>query len=236
MGAIVFVSLAFDVGPRKFVAFRTDRTDLPHLTCSWNNASNEIDMHLTSVAQVGERHWESILKIQESELRSRFQELVKQFLQLLGRSPIQFVWGVQPKWLAAMGYRLVAPRDEPVSLWFQRSFLKKRGKYRLEEEAFKRLPKMLTYCPTPKRFATLASEGQVYAISNKGLHRGSTLILAPLDLGPLSPTWVGVNMRDVERLIRGVKRSKLLPRWFSELAPGGWEKIYAAMRLEELGL
>jgi len=236
MGAVVLGNLAFDVGPRKLVIFRVDRTDLPHLTCSWNNASKEIDLHLTSAPQAGERDQESILKIQESELQARFQELVRKALAIVGRSTIQFVWAVQPKWLAEMGYRLVGPRDEQVSRWFQRSFSKKRGKYRLDEAMFRRLPKMLTYRPTAKRFARLGTEGQIYAISNRGAHNGSTLVLAAFNLGSSPTTWVGFNMADVARLIRAVKRSRLLPQWFSKLSPGGWEKIYLTMRLDEVGL
>src|ERR1700689_4788965 len=140
MGAVVLGKLAFDAGPRKLVVFRVDRTDLPHLTCSWNNASMEVDIHLTSTTPSGERRWESIVRIQKSELLGSFRNLVNQFTEILGRSPIQFVWGVQPKWLAARGYRLVGPRTEPVSLWLERALVKKRGKYRLNEHIFKHLP------------------------------------------------------------------------------------------------
>jgi hypothetical protein len=236
MGAVVFGSLAFDVGPRKLVIFRVDRTDLPHLTCSWNNPSKEIDIHLTSPSQSTECNRESIVKIQESELRARFRELVAQFFAIVSRSPIQFVWGVQPKWLAERGYRLVGPREEPVSAWFKRAVTKKRGKYRLDAESFRRPPEMVTYSPTSLRLAKFRNEGQVYAVSIRGPHRGTTLILTPLDLGHLPEAWAAVDMADVGRLIRAVKRSRLLPRWFSELSPGGWERIYLAMRLEEVGL
>lgn len=116
MGAVVFGSLAFDVGPRKLVIFRVDRTDLPHLTCSWNNPSKEIDMHLTSPSQGSECDRESIVRIQESELRARFRELMARFFAIVSHSPIQFVWGVQPKWLTDRAYRLVGPRDEPISV------------------------------------------------------------------------------------------------------------------------
>jgi hypothetical protein len=236
MGAVVFGNLAFDVGPRKLVIFRVDRTDLPHLTCSWNNPSKEIDIHLSSPSQRSERERESIVRIQESELRARFRELVAEFAAIVSRSPIQFVWGVRPKWLADREYRLVGPRDEPVSVWFKRSLTKKRGKYRLDAESFRRPPEMATYSPTAARLTKLRTEGQAYAISTKGPHRGTTLILAPINLGYLPETWVAVNVADVGMLIRAVKRSRLLPRWFSELSPGGWEKIHIAMRLDELGL
>jgi hypothetical protein len=35
-------------------------------------------------------------------------------------------------------------------------------------------------------------------------------------------------MADVGQLIRALKQSRLLQRWFAELAPGGREKIYSA--------
>lgn len=79
MSAIVFGRLGFDVGPRKLVVFRTDGTDLPHLTCSWNNPTGDVDLHLTPVSPRDNDDRESLLKIQESELEARFRHLVVAF-------------------------------------------------------------------------------------------------------------------------------------------------------------
>jgi len=141
MPAIVMRNLCFDFGPTKLVVFRVDHQDLPHLTFSWKNQSGEIDMHLTPPSPRDANDRESILKIQESDLKARVGELGRQFWKLAQRSPIPMVWCVSPKWLAARGYVLVGSRGEPVSLWLQAALPKKRGKYRLDERALKRSPK-----------------------------------------------------------------------------------------------
>ncbi len=115
MSALVFGRIGFDIGPRKLVVFRTDRTDLPHLTCSWNNPTGQVDIHLTAVSPRDNDDRESSLKIQESELKARFRGLVGQIIVLVLGSPIQLVWGVHPRWLAARGYMLLGPTAEPVS-------------------------------------------------------------------------------------------------------------------------
>lgn len=237
MSAIVFGNIGFDVGLRKLVVFRVDRNDLPHLTCSWNNPSGEIDVHLTlPAASFNECDHESILKIQGSELKARFRDLLRQIIALVLGSPIQMIWGVQPKWLATRGYLMVGPTDEPITLWFQRALSKKRGKYRLDERIFKQLPKMALYKPTARRFAELGKEGQIYAVSIRGPHRGTTLALARLDLTPLPATWVAINYADMANLIKAVKRSCLLPQWFASFAPEAWQRVSEALQLREIGL
>ena len=137
MSALVFGHIGFDVRRRTLVVFRTNRTDLPHLTCSWNDPTGEVDLHLTPVSPRDNDDRESLLKIQESELKARFHDLVREIIELVLRSPIQMVWGVHPKWLAAGGYVLFGPTCEPVSAWFQRALSKRRGEYRLDERTFK---------------------------------------------------------------------------------------------------
>jgi hypothetical protein len=236
MGAIVFGELGFDLGPRKLVVFRVDRSDLPHLTCSWKNPSGEVDLHLTPTSPRDEHDHESILRIHEPELKARFRDLIKQIIELVLGNPLQMVWCVQPKWLAKRGYLLVGPTDEPISLWFQRALLKKRGKYRLDGRVFKQLPKMALYRPTPGRFAKLGREGQMYAVCMKGPSRKTTLMLARLDWALSSPTWVAVNIADIANLIKTAKRSRLLPQWFATLAPKAWERMSEALQLREIGL
>jgi hypothetical protein len=50
MSALVFGRIGFDVRRRTLVVFRTDRADLPHLTCSWNNQTGEVGLHMTPVS------------------------------------------------------------------------------------------------------------------------------------------------------------------------------------------
>src|SRR5882762_10593919 len=114
MSAIVFGSLCFDVGPRKLVVFRIDRSDLPHLTFSWTNPSGEVDVHLTPASPRDEDDRESILRIQESELVASFRSLGKEICALVLKNPIEAVWSVNPKWLRSKGYTLVGPKEERI--------------------------------------------------------------------------------------------------------------------------
>lgn len=234
MSAIVFGRLGFDVGPRKLVVFRTDRTDLPHLTCSWNNPSGDVDLHLTPVSPRDNEDRESLLKIQESELKARFRDLVGQIIALVLSSPIQIVWGVHAKWLAARGYALLGPTSEPVSEWFQRALSKRRGKYRLDERSFKQMPKIGVHKPTARKFAKLGEDGQMHAVCIKGPQRRAVLMLARLDFAPSSATWVAFDFADLSSLVKTFHRRRLIPQWFASFAPGVWEKVHTALRLHEL--
>jgi len=226
--------MGFDVGPRKLVIFRTDRTDLPHLTCSWNNPTGEVDVHLTPVSPRNNDDRESVLKVQEAELKARVHDLVRQIIAPVLGSPIQMVWGVNPKWLAARGYLLVGPMTEPVSTWFQRAIAKRRGKYRLDERAFKQMPKMGLYKPTARQFANLGTEGQMFAVCTRGSERRTILILARLDFSPSCATWLAVNFADLSSLVKAMQRRRVIARWFASFAPEAWERVYAALQLHQL--
>jgi hypothetical protein len=236
MAAIEFRNIGLYVGPTKVVIFRTDRPDLSHLTCSWDNFSGEVDVHLTPVSPRNEDDRDSILKIQEPELQARLRDLLRQILEFILKNPIEVIWAVQPQWLRKRGYLLVGPSDEPVSLWLQRALTKRRGKHRLDERALKQSPKMAPYKPTARRLAQLGQDGQVSAVSVKGPYRGTRLELARLDLTSSSPTWVAVNRADMANLIKAAKRSRFLPQWFASLAPEAWERINKALQLHEVGL
>ena len=227
--------MCLDLGPRKLVASRTDRNDLPHLTFSWNNPSGEIDIHITPARPRNEDDRESILRIQESELMASFRNLAKRICDLVLKNPIEVVWSVNSKWLRNRGYLLVGPKEEQVNVWLQRAVPKRRGKHRLDERVLKHPPKMVLHRPTARRLAELGQEGQVYAISAKGLRRGTMLVLQRLDLVQLHPVWAAVNHTDMANLMKAVKRSQLLPRWFDSLAPDAWDRICEALQLREIG-
>jgi hypothetical protein len=234
MSAIVFGRIGLDIGARKLVVFRTDRADLPHLTCSWNNPTRDVDLHLTPVSPRDNYDRESLLKIQESELMARFRDLVGQIVAVVLSNPIQLVWGVHAKWLTARGYVLLGPTSEPVSEWFQRALSKRRGKYRLDERVFKQMPKIGVYRPTAREFAKLGQDGQMHAVCMKGLQRRTVLMLARLDFAPSNATWVAFDFADLSSLVKTFQRRRVIPQWFASFAPGAWERIHAALQLHEL--
>lgn len=234
MSAIVFGRIGLDIGPRKLVVFRTDRTDLPHLTCSWNNPTGDVDLHLTPVSPRDNDDRESLLKIQEPELKARFRGLVGQIVELVLSTPIQIIWGVNPRWLAARGYVLLGPTSKPVSDWFQRALSKRRGKYRLDERLFKQMPKIGVYRPTARKFAKLGQDGQMHAVCMKGPQRRTVLMLARIDFAPSNAMWVAFDFADLSSLVGTFQRRRVIPQWFASFAPGAWERIHAALCLHEL--
>lgn len=236
MSAVVIGGLGLHVGQRKFVAFRIDRNDLPHLTFSWGNPSGEVDVHLTPASPRDENDREAILRIQESALKLKLGELLKQAWELFRKNPLQMVWCVQPRWLAKHGYVLISSRNERVTEWLKRALPKQRGKHRLDANVLKQLPKMAFYEPTRRHFTEIGQEGQIYAVCEKGPQRGRMLVLQPLSCGFDSSMWMAVDFADAAALIKAARRRRLLPQWFASLVPGAWERIYAALELRQVGL
>jgi len=234
VSALVFGRIAFDIGPRKLVVFRIDRRELPHVTFSWNNPSGEVDLHLTPISACGPSDRQSLLRIRESELPTRFRDLVARVLTVVLRSPVEMVWGCDARWLAANGYLLLGPTSEPIKDWWVRAFAKRRGKYRLDERVFKKMPRMGARKPTGRTFATLGAEGQMYAVCTKGPQRGRVLMLARLDFGPSHAAWIACDFSDLIALVRTLQSRRVLWQWFSGFAPGVWETLHAALQLHEL--
>ena len=138
---------------------------------------------------------EPLLRIQESQLKARFRDLVGRTMTLVSSSPIQMVWGVHPKWLAARGFVLLGPTNQPFSEWFRGALQKRRGKYRLDERVFRRMPKMGVYRPTARNFARVGQDRQMHAVCTKGRQRRTVLMLARLDSASSSAPMGGVRFR-----------------------------------------
>lgn len=235
MNAIVFDKLGFSFGMRAFVLFRADRQDLSHLTISWNNPSGEVDFHLTRLsADVSGR--EPILRIQEADLKAKFIELVRRVTEKAFGNPISVVWAVNPKWLASNGYQLAGPGSAEVGAWLQQALSKKRGKYRIDAASFRKLPKSSLMRPTPAHFLKLGSEGHMYAIRAAKDGKDNLLALTRMDLGLTSPIWAAISCADMTKLIRTVTRSRVIHKWFEQLAPAAWGKIEDALKLSEVSM
>jgi len=231
MGAIVIGSVGFDVGPRKLVVFRVDRRDLPHLTCSWGNPSQEVDLHLTPAFSAGDADREPILRISEAELAARLGDLMRQALLVLQGHTVSGVWGVHARWLANHRYSLVGAKDTPIVDWLQAALPKIRGKFRLDQNRIKKLPRMALFHPTSRRFQLLGRYGQICALCTSGPDRGRVLLLQRLSLGFPIPTWVALDFTDMAQLARAVDR--LLRQWLRGVAPGAWARICEALELRK---
>jgi hypothetical protein len=231
MAAIVIGSVGFDFGPRKLVVFRVDRRDLPHLTCSWGNPSHEVDLHLTPAFSTADADREPILRMGESELKARLGDLVRQAWLVLQGHTVSVVWGIHARWLANHSYSLVGAKDTPIVDWLQSALPKIRGKFRLDHDRIKKLPRMALFHSTPRRFQLSGQYGQIYALCTRGPDRGRVLVLQGLALGSPLSTWVALDFADMARLCRAIDR--LLRQWLRSLVPGAWETICTALELKK---
>lgn len=233
MPGIVIQSLAFSLQQRTLVVRRTDREDVPHLTISWNNASGEIDVHLTPLHPKDDNDRESIARIREADLPAQLELAGKQFMELARRSVLQIIWSVGPGWLARNNYLLIGPKGESIEQWLRRAAPKQRGKYRFDVGAFKKIPQMILYHPSAHRFSELGAQGQVFAICHKGQEKGRVLVLTPLSWPDGFLTWVAYDYRDMRKLVNAAK--ELLTQHINRLASVQIKRIYDALRLKEVG-
>lgn len=93
----------------KLVVFRNDKKELPHLTISWQNVSNEIDMHLTRRTSVGNKNHppqQSIAAIPESVLKKACESFVAKMVTVMVLN-IDKVQKVRPGWLARNRYAIL---------------------------------------------------------------------------------------------------------------------------------
>jgi len=231
MAAIVVGSVGFDLGPRKLVVFRVDRKDLPHLTCSWGNPSHEVDLHLTPAFSTVDADREPILRMSESELKARLGDLAGQAWLVLQRHTVSVVWGVHARLLANHSYSLVGAKHTMIVDWLRGALPKIRGKFRLDQDRIKKLPRMALFHSTPRRFQLLGQYGQIYALCTRGPDRGRVLVLQRLSLGSPLSTWVALDFTDMARLCRAIDR--LLRQWLRGVVPGAWETICEALELQK---
>src|SRR5437588_3705731 len=95
----------------KLVVFRTDRSDIPHLTISCGNISKEIDVHLKSRSLGGKEDHRTIAKIPESDLSKLYKVFEPEFLQSMWAG-MQKIRTARPGWLGRKGYIVLYLSDE----------------------------------------------------------------------------------------------------------------------------
>jgi hypothetical protein len=233
MAAIVIRNLAFDVGPRKLVVFRVDRRQLPHLTVSWDNSSGEVDVHFTPQVLQQMRDRESVARFPQSEVRPFLESIGKAFDDAVKNSPLGIIWAVRPAWLARNHYRLVGPEGESIVQWLHRAAPKIRGKYRLDLNVLKKIPKQAFYRPTAKRMTDFVQQGLVYAVCTGGCEKGRVIILTTFRWADGSSTWLGFDYHDLQKFAR-VIHNRLITRLRS-VAPDEVARVYEVLRLKEIG-
>ena len=140
---------------------------------------------------------------------------------------------MRPGWLAKNHYYLIGPAEESIEQWVHRSALKLRGKYRLDQNELKKIPKQAFYYPTARRLVGLKQQGIVFAECKKGYERGRILILTYLSWSNGSLTWVAIDYRDLQEFLKTAK--KLFSKWYHSSASNEVKRIYKALGLKEIG-
>lgn len=122
----------------KFEVLRAGRPDLAHLTISWRNKSESLDIHLTydhEAASRGEvpKSWDPILSKPLSEVRSLAEAMVngmRGFFEFASACNRKY----RPGWLADRGYRVSFMSREHARHLVKEGLPRRRRKYRFEPE------------------------------------------------------------------------------------------------------
>jgi hypothetical protein len=233
MFKIEIQNFALACHPRKFVIFRVDRNDLPHLTISFNNPSKEVDIHLTPPSSKNGNNRESITKILEGDLQGFINSFLKNIRSIVRDNIPQMIQSAQPAWLAKNNYYLIETEDESIERWLKKAAPKFHSRYRLDERELDKIPDHKLFYPTKRHFIELGKQGQIFSICKKGPNRGRLLILAKLPLSNGSFIWAAFDYRDMEKVISKIK--KYVHQYFQQFASDKIKRIYTALKLKEIG-
>ena len=122
--------LAISLRPRKLVIARRDRPELPHLTLSWDNASDEIDLHLTDASKA--KTHRPLLRVASSAAMGLVERLAVQMRADVLQSRWPVARRVRPGWLGRSGYSICIVQEDAILEWVRRLAPKSRQKYRLD--------------------------------------------------------------------------------------------------------
>jgi hypothetical protein len=114
-----------------------------------------------------------------------------------------------------------------------RSTPKLRGKYRLDLNALRKIPKQAFYYPNTRNLVELKQQGMVYAVCKKGYEKGRVLILTYLPWPDGSLIWVGIDYYDLQDSCKTLK--KLFSKRYESVASNEVKRIYEVLGLREIG-
>lgn len=185
----------------KLVVCRNDRHELPHLTITWQNASGEIDIHLTTRSEGGLESHQSIARIPESCLREACESLSLEFLKAceahFATVPAP---KIRPGWLARKGYAVLYQPKEVQEQWLEKLIPTRRhhGKStrvldRSVLQAMNRSPEVTSHVYHPAVLHVLAlerPENLVCAECVRGKRKGDVMLLRLVTTQAQRSYWV----------------------------------------------
>jgi hypothetical protein len=185
----------------KLIVSRNDRRELPHLTITWQNASGEIDIHLTTRSEGGLESHQSIAKIPESCFREACKALSLEFLKTFeayfATVPAP---KIRPGWLARKGYVVLYQPQEVQEQLLEKLIPTRRhhGKStrvldRSVLEAMNRSPEVTSHVYHPAVLHVLAPErpeNLICAECVRGKRKGHVMLLRLVTTQAEKPYWV----------------------------------------------
>jgi len=238
MSGIVISNLLFTSTERLVVIRRIDRHELPHLTISFQNTSDEIDLHLKNESPTSRQElYEPLARVSKARIEHFLEGLSPRFEEEF-RCLFSKVERVGPTWLIDRGYVIGLIHNQPFQSAILKTAPKRRGRYRVSTEALKRLfmnvdPSMISLLdPFVLHSDELKSWGEpIFAARPWGKDKLIALRYAPLK-GSFH-SWIRIDSIANE-----------LPITFQSLVPAAikkdvadiWHKIHDALQLHELDI
>lgn len=227
----------------KVIIFRTDRSDTPHLTISWGNATKEIDVHLKSRTTGGEEDHQPIAKLPQSELERLAAAFEPELMDSVAAA-IQTLRPVQPGWLWRHRYVVVHLRHEAEEHLLNKIAPRRKRKGRwarsVDPQAVRDIVKShrIIHCVYhPAILHELAAEayaGPIFAQCVAGRRRGRLIALCSIVKPSGIRSWVIIDGRFIRALTD--LSQKFVMACLKRLLPGDTQATVAnALHLEEVG-
>lgn len=227
----------------KLIIFRSDRSDLPHLTVSWGNPSREVDIHLKRRTSGGSEKPTPIAKIPESEITSLLKSFEPEYQRSI-ETVLPKLQPVRPGWLGHKGYVVFYMDDDTQQKLIARIAPKRKHRSKLahvvDESAIKDLSQAqeimdCIYQPAIlHNLAAIEFKGTVLAQCIRGKRKGRLLVLYPSLKANSKYCWFAINAKHIELM---TSSNKFFLSGFKQLLPDdAWTTIFDALHLAELGI
>jgi len=227
----------------KLLVARNDRGDLPHLLISWQNASNEFDLHLTRRNAGGAESYHPIASFDEAILKTAFESIGKKIFAIVAQNA-KTLRKVRPGWLARKGYLILFLQKDDEERFIESLAPKRKhhGKltHILDHEilAGTKIPQEMIesiYHPSKlHEIALLDHREPILAFSAKAKYKNRLISLMPHKNDRGTPKWVRTDELSKE-LMKSTE--KLLLSALKEILPvNAWDQINIALQLNSLSI
>jgi hypothetical protein len=223
---------------RLVVIRRIDKYELPHLTISFQNASDEIDLHLKNENPASpEQQYKPLVRVSKARV-GQFLEMLSPRFEEECRLLFSKVERVRPRWLISRGYVIGLIHTKNFQSEILRTAPKHRGKYRVNTEALKRL-----FRDIDQSAISLLDPSVLHSDELKNWREpilaarawGKDKLIA-LRYAPLKGSfhqWIRIDpiANELPRIFQ-----RLVPPEISKEVTDVWHKVHDALQLDELDI